>query len=834
MGKAGRADFRRFEMKYAISRVQPARATVVLPALLLSFGFTAVAQQNVVAPADKATKAVWVAAAQYNVENAKDYGSIIIAASLNAFYKTYPNATAAQAQDVVSAIQTRLSGMPKTDYVIGHQTQEELVDLAFKYVGQAPLPPAAKLSLSVGQDAYHILRREYNALLDEQAKVAAETTKDIGFRMAADSAFVQQQFEQLYDNAKANSLRATLINGVLGQKLGAPTSATIDSILQANPAFQQFKAVQYIKAHMLTSGQFQDGLANVRKEFTDLLSDLKAKVSDDVMPLLQSMNRTELATYATLQDFIAATAERERLQQAAEQKRQAHELQLQASQSGVYLSTFAGLFDPKLGKMLSVVGTTAIQVNQALTNFNVGASSVDTSLIGSKFTGAQLGSVVLAGNLVGAAMQIASLFQNNPSPDQIILEQIAQLRQQIAQLQTIMIERFDRIDRQLQEISGSLDSALRQLTVIGTDLVQVQTQIFSLQSQVSRLELEIHDWLRNSDRIPLLTGINTALGYEQRNGRRMSLSEFLNYEGLFHTWATVVVKDTTRAGPDYANGIVIGNQLKFPLSSNINYLMQMASQFFGFPRLVPSGTRLVSLNDYLFSASAYYRLLKENPEFVSQLPGALARLKDVASVGKQLKSVLDAAANKDLFLDTSKGLVAFYKQKRDALKTAIASYRDNNFLPANTCGSSSLNGCIPTGISLWADSSFTTSYKPSIPYLHGCDGRHNYNYAVPGKDIYYAVPAAILDADRRLGNQISLCLTPTLIESCRMRLTVTIKYRGVDVLSMSVIPNWGSSCQFNPDPWFWFGPYPNGQNWWDYFVPTWKSLFENHSIVVFT
>ena len=45
-----------------------------------------------------------------------------------------------------------------------------------------------------------------------------------------------------------------------------------------------------------------------------MLADLKAKVSDDVMPLLQSMNRTELVTYATLQDFIAATAERERLQ----------------------------------------------------------------------------------------------------------------------------------------------------------------------------------------------------------------------------------------------------------------------------------------------------------------------------------------------------------------------------------------------------------------------------------------------------------------------------------------------------------------------------------------
>ena len=158
------------------------------------------------------------------------------------------NATQAQAQDVVNAIQTRLSGLPKTDYVFAHQTQSDLVHAAFNIVGDTSLPPAAKISLTVGREAYDTLQREYNALLDEQAKVAAETTLDVGFRMSADSAFVQQQFEQLYDNANSSSARATTINNALGSKVGAPTNATIDSILQANPSFQQFNAVQYIKS----------------------------------------------------------------------------------------------------------------------------------------------------------------------------------------------------------------------------------------------------------------------------------------------------------------------------------------------------------------------------------------------------------------------------------------------------------------------------------------------------------------------------------------------------------------------------------------------------------
>src|SRR5437763_1555803 len=126
--------------------------------LLIATASVSRAQQQVISRPEQTTKAVWVAAAQYNAQNNKDFGSIVLAASLNAFYKTYPNATAAQADDVVAAIQTRLAGIPKSDYVFGHQTQEELVHAAFNIVSDTSLPPAAKISLTVGREAYDMLR----------------------------------------------------------------------------------------------------------------------------------------------------------------------------------------------------------------------------------------------------------------------------------------------------------------------------------------------------------------------------------------------------------------------------------------------------------------------------------------------------------------------------------------------------------------------------------------------------------------------------------------------------------------------------------------------------
>ena len=771
---------------------------VLLCAGLLTSRQTALSQ-TVTSSSSTLTKAMWVASSDYNLHNNKDYKTTVLAAGLNAFYKTYPNATPAQAQDLVTALNNKLAGIRIPTYVIGHQTEADVTKSVFDLLDDADLKGPAKLSLSVAKQGVEALEREQNALLDQQAQTAAANGLASGFQLASNSAYLDQQLESLYDFAKADPSKGAIIDGSVSPQLGAPTTASVDAILHANPSFSQFQAVQYIQQHMLTAGQFQDGLTNLRSEFATGLSTLNSAIANQVLPQLQSLNQTELATYATLQAYVADQTERQRQQQLAQQQQQARQLQLQAEQSGVYLlSTLAGQFSPQLGRTLNAVGNTAIQLNQALTNFQVAASSVDTSSIDGLFTGEQLGSVVLMGSYVGAAMQLVSMFQNDPSPDQLILQQISQLQQQITQLQNVMVARFDRIDDALASISGAINAILTQIGQVGADVKSLQNQLFDLQSQVNRLEVEVHEWLNNSDRIPLKAAINFALGYQQRTGQPLSPGDFQTYENLFYTWATSVVKDTTRAGPDYSANIVMANQLTFPLSSNVNYLAQSVSGFLGLPLIAARGTRLASPTDWLYSAGAYYELLKKNPEQAKQLPGSVSRIADVNGTGKQLRATLKALSDKSLFMDETKGLIALYKQKRSALGTAIVNYQHQTFLPANSCLPSTFDGnCLPPTVSLWDDGSSST-YRPSISGINGCDGQHNLNLSIPGNDIFYAVPGPLLRADQS-GHKLSLCLEP-VIQNNVLYLKLHVQLSGQDAIIMTVFI--AGVSQFLTDPWY--------------------------------
>ena len=60
----------------------------------------------------------------------------------------------------------------------------------------------------------------------------------------------------------------------------------------------------------------------------------------------------------------------------------------------------------------------------------------------------------MTGNVLGAVMNIEiSLFgDSEPSPEQMILEEIGKLRQEVNQLRIEMHDRFDRIDEELNEI----------------------------------------------------------------------------------------------------------------------------------------------------------------------------------------------------------------------------------------------------------------------------------------------------------------------------------------------------------------------------------------------
>ena len=109
----------------------------------------------------------------------------------------------------------------------------------------------------------------------------------------------------------------------------------------------------------------------------------------------------------------------------------------------------------------------------------------------SKLTGVALGlsTAIMAGNVLGAVMNIVSLFQGEQqSPEQMILDGIRKLQEQVSELRTEMHDHFDRIDKSLNRIYQ--DMQLR-FDEVNATLVDLQDRVIAIQEELGDIDSEL-------------------------------------------------------------------------------------------------------------------------------------------------------------------------------------------------------------------------------------------------------------------------------------------------------------------------------------------------------
>ena len=112
-------------------------------------------------------------------------------------------------------------------------------------------------------------------------------------------------------------------------------------------------------------------------------------------------------------------------------------------------ATFIGFSNEDLGRRTQAVGNAVFSVREGLKAYDTARASVGVNM--------DLASIALAGNFVGAAMNLAGVFlDTGPSPEEIILEELGRLRKQVNQVRIEMHGRFDQVDAQLDEIYQSM------------------------------------------------------------------------------------------------------------------------------------------------------------------------------------------------------------------------------------------------------------------------------------------------------------------------------------------------------------------------------------------
>jgi hypothetical protein len=390
---------------------------------------------------------------------------------------------------------------------------------------------------------------------------------------------------------------------------------------------------QQVRDAVRPDGSMEISLADLEKLAKDEFGKINASI-DDMQKTLVTLS----AQQGELVDFMRDQQKRQAAQALAEAKAKEHQLRLEAASSTVSIvSTLVGLKYPERGRQIAVVGGSLIKVGDSLTGY------VKT-VAGMSALSASLSSVVLTGNVLGAVMNIVSLFgPQQPTPEQLILEEIGKLRQQVNELRTEMHTRFDQIDKELNAIYTSMHDRFNQIDLklgkLTTSLAEIQQSLLTLAMTLNRMERNNFEYLDALGRRPLREAINGALGYQERTGLEMPYQpEFVNYENIFHSWGTINAFDALSAGPterDYSDGQMLAELSAAPLDANLNYLNGWL-QAHG---MQPFATkRLPSPRDWAFASRAYAELGFEWPAHLKRIGGQRQAALD--AVGNDLEQAL--------------------------------------------------------------------------------------------------------------------------------------------------------------------------------------------------
>lgn len=385
-------------------------------------------------------------------------------------------------------------------------------------------------------------------------------------------------------------------------------------------------------------------------------------------------------------DYLKDQELKAKHQELMKKKAAEQQLKLDAAKSSISIvTTLVGQLDPKFAKELNVVATSALQIGVALNNWLKAVSGLKGL---DKVT--SLSTVVMTGNVLGAVMNIVSLFgENKPSPEQLILQEIGALRRQVDHLRRELHGRFDRIDSQLNTIYTTMHQRFGQIDLqlgrINGKLDEVQRSLIELDLKLSRIEHNTFELLNALGRRPLLEAINGGLNFEKTTGIPMPYDpHFIQFANTLHTWGTIHAFDALETGPsqtDYSDANVLAVLNSYATDSNINYFNGWLTSR-GLPAI--TNKRVASPRDWLLASRAFTQLGMEWPEHMGRYDRQ--RQVDLDRVGADITKAMVNIST----ITTPEGpvgnhllyrhVITNYQNKLDSVMAAIQSQVETPFL----------------------------------------------------------------------------------------------------------------------------------------------------------
>jgi len=321
-------------------------------------------------------------------------------------------------------------------------------------------------------------------------------------------------------------------------------------------------------------------------------------------------------------------------------------------------------------------------VGQAMGGLGRGVKSIADGLKGLSEAGklmkaAACGNFVAGGlQIVGAILDIAGVFQD---PNDVILQEIGQVKEMIADLSNNMNYRFDRVDRSLNQVLDQVSYSIDLIGEVGHDVDQVRQGLVDVQTDLHRLEQHLLTYVNQLYTRGLNLDFNTYLGYEATYGDPMPQADYNTTEADFFTHArnnSVDALSSPYSGRDYTpSGLYwelteSGGGTTNRLDQNLSYIKSyLSSQLFQ-PTMGP--LPVANPRDWFVGACGYAQLALENPRYY-RLVNISNRLDLIVARGRELTNFLRSLTftNNNINWDLHTALLTNYSGRLDSFVSQV-------------------------------------------------------------------------------------------------------------------------------------------------------------------
>lgn len=503
----------------------------------------------------------------------------------------------------------------------------------------------------------------------------------------------RQQFEEKIDTELEMAVKLAAIdpkfadvwNTVFKPQTRIDKASNMEQVVQENPTVLPETIRERIVYR--TDGKVLIAIKDLKEAVIEQ-NDLIHQVIDDQTDLADRIDHLQ----SSFNDYVTNQEKQRATQQMQQAVAQIDAMKLQAASSGIFvLSSLIGISDPKLGKQISVVGNSGIQIAQSIMNFNSSMTQLGKVLSGDNLKLAtDLSSAILTGNIIGAILPLISLFQDSgPSDEQMILQQIGELRQQVEGVRQEMHSRFDRVDKEINHVYSAM---MEQFTLVNlsqweirTDIGNIQTKLVDMEMDLHAVESQMNEWLHDSANIDLYNSISYMIGYQDRFATPIDAQTYYQYQNTFFHWATEEAKNSINAGPsnlvqdEYIDPERILTHLSQPLDQRLSYLNNWLIVH-GLPPFTT--VRLANPQIWTMSARAYAEVKVDWPQYAKLHDTNHIEFAQIQQVGQDLNNAVRAVTtvqtpngprgNRALF----NGLNDYYLARTDELDNQLKDIED--------------------------------------------------------------------------------------------------------------------------------------------------------------